>query len=192
MDVYHYAGNNPVKLVDPDGRTVLLIAFKGEYTPGYGKAISSGIALEYTLKGGFKAYYFNSYNTTAGIRADIGFDFNFILFNSLEEFIGSNFITGSFDYIKGGGGIGFATENGFNVLFNLSVGPGVGASYGINSDGKTKYIEIGKANKTITNIMKSYKEYIKSYFRGDNKAMNNSIMNIIKELKSMKDQIKEK
>jgi len=54
LHVYHYAGNNPVKYVDPDGRASEAVGYSGSYTGEPTKAVvdtpSATVAILYMLK----------------------------------------------------------------------------------------------------------------------------------------------
>jgi hypothetical protein len=53
MQMYHYAGNNPLKYTDPDGRIVITIGISGAASLLGGVQGSTGIAIGFSWKEGF-------------------------------------------------------------------------------------------------------------------------------------------
>jgi len=82
MDVYHYAGNNPVKLVDPDGEDIILLHDKeGAKGAGHNAILIGDDKNGWTLfsKSGEKFIIF-------------GQDYNqFLSFSTLDEFLKSEY-----------------------------------------------------------------------------------------------------
>jgi len=159
IDMYHYAGQNPVKLIDPDGERVMTLARKTEACYGIGKAYFTGYAVQYGPGIPFKVYEIKGEYRTAGIRLDTGLDITFHGSDTVFEWANiDQYVIGSFDFIVGGGGIGSSTGREKKGAVNSSVGPGWGGSFSL--PGTTKFDYIREASDEDTRRMKGVLEKI--------------------------------
>ena len=120
LDIYHYAGNNPVKLVDPDGRTVIAVSLiEVNVTAILGARYQSGVAVD----SNYNVYSYSILNLTIG--ANIGIGANAIVSNAptCDDFFKSQYIT-----LEGGvsifsGEIGTANSpRGADYLGGIGIG----------------------------------------------------------------------
>jgi hypothetical protein len=64
MHVYHYAGNNPVKYIDPNGEVVILVGMTGTGGAGTGVTGEAGLGISRDNNGN---YQIGTYRTTTGV-----------------------------------------------------------------------------------------------------------------------------
>ena len=115
LHAYHYAGNNPVKYTDPDGKWTFSAGLSGSATKGLGVHGSTGIAIGYSKDAGFSFGVYISGGTTIGTpSAGIG-------------------ITGSYSYktesvhdLEGGSS---------TIGAGIGIGKGISLDISINDDG---------------------------------------------------------
>ncbi|GHV06711.1 hypothetical protein FACS189485_15690 [Spirochaetia bacterium] len=70
--LYHYAGNNPVKYTDPDGRIVFLVGVGTSAGAGAGGTTSSGIAIGFSKEKGLSIGFFSSAGGGSEIGVSVG------------------------------------------------------------------------------------------------------------------------
>lgn len=73
-NLYHYAGNNPVKYTDPDGRFSISIGLQGHAGAGVAGTVESGIKIAFSWKKGisFGVYSTESIGAEFGVSAFTG------------------------------------------------------------------------------------------------------------------------
>jgi len=174
LDSYHYAGQNPVKLVDPDGRTIITIAIKVEITPGVGIQYFNGYAVQFSLDGSVEpvVYRMEGWGLTAGIRADAGSDVNIYFVNTVKDLQNSDFVMMTGDIGSWGFGIGLSGEGKNNLGGNLSRGVGVGGSFALPRIGNTTFIK----HERFTNLLKNL------FSNKNNNVTMDEIKNFVKEI----------
>ena len=85
MDVYHYAGLNPVKLVDPDGEDLIIAALQISFSASLGFNYQKGYILEFK-NGIYELYKFDSINFSNGIAIAIGCSITYSTVNTIDEY----------------------------------------------------------------------------------------------------------
>jgi hypothetical protein len=128
LHVYHYAGNNPVKLVDPDGKWTFSLGLSGSACAGAGVQGSVGIAFGHSKGKGFSLGIYVSGGIQFGIppSAGLGLTGSFSLkTESVSDLDGFSSSTGVSIPI---GGIDIATKDG---IFDFDPASGVSVSIGI-------------------------------------------------------------
>jgi len=162
MDVYHYAGNNPVKLVDPDGKKIALIIFGASYTGGPGGQGSLGYVVQYGNNIDFKVYEIASINMSAGLEIGASTTISFFPSGTVDTWKNENWTLSTINigWLVIGGGLNI--EDG--KIKGLAITGGVGKSSGIslsvpNTSKNIHLKEIDKNSKTyetIANIFRAY------------------------------------
>ena len=111
MDVYHYAGQNPVKLVDPDGNDLIIASFEVSFTGSLGFKYQNGYILEFN-KGNYNLYEFNSFNITNGSAVSIGFSILYNTTDTINEYLNKKL---SFEVGYGKGSVEISTDEYGNI-----------------------------------------------------------------------------
>ena len=131
LHLYHYAGNNPVKYEDPDGKQVIMAGIT--VTVGAGTAFSyeAGIILSVDKQGNYQigSYQISGGGFLAGVGASMVGSFSFAPYaqkigdmNGTTETIGGSY---SFGIFVGGGDVNIPLEGSvwnFSVSFHVGVG----------------------------------------------------------------------
>jgi len=89
MDVYHYAGNNPVKLVDPDGNDIIKAVFEISITGALGFKYQKGYILEYN-QNKLNMYSYRSINLTNGSAVSLGINIDYSPVETLNQYLAEN------------------------------------------------------------------------------------------------------
>ena len=140
LHVYHYAGNNPVKLVDPNGKWTFSLGLSGAATKGLGVQGSVGIAIGYSKEKGFSFGVYGSGGATIGTpSAGIGITGSFSATTESVRDLegGSSTAGGSVAFL----GVDIATDE------DSRLNPASGISITIQSPGTEGHVSI---NETIT------------------------------------------
>jgi len=118
-DVYHYAGNNPVKLVDPDGNDVIGFVINTNLTIGMGRKGQIGIILDDKNN----IWVFASANTTLGINMSyLGGSVLVSSAKDAETFLNQQYITFEAGIGTLSGEIGVAnSDKGFDYLLSFGI-----------------------------------------------------------------------
>ena len=111
LHVYHYAGNNPVKYTDPDGKFILMFGLSS--TAGAGTGVSNNTGIFICISNDFKKISIGQYTTSQtgayiGLGASIGWEFTIAPF--AQDF---SDIEG-FALVAGGSAVGIGGEVGYN------------------------------------------------------------------------------
>ena len=111
IHVYHYAGNNPVKYTDPDGKFILMFGLSS--TAGAGTGVSNNTGIFICISNDFKKISIGQYTTSQtgayiGLGASIGWEFTIAPF--AQDF---SDIEG-FALVAGGSAVGIGGEVGYN------------------------------------------------------------------------------
>ena len=111
LHVYHYAGNNPVKYTDPDGKFILMFGLSS--TAGAGTGVSNNTGVFICISNDFKKISIGQYTTSQtgayiGLGASIGWEFTIAPF--AQDF---SDIEG-FALVAGGSAVGIGGEVGYN------------------------------------------------------------------------------
>ena len=131
LHLYHYAGNNPIKYEDPDGKQVIMAGIT--VTVGAGTAFSyeAGIILSVDKQGNYQigSYQISGGGFLAGVGASMVGSFSFAPYaqkigdmNGTTETIGGSY---SFGIFVGGGDVNIPLEGSvwnFSVSFHVGVG----------------------------------------------------------------------
>ncbi len=70
FNLYHYAGNSPIKYTDPDGRAVFSVGVFGSAGAGVGGAVSVGFSIGYSFEDGLTVGIWSSESIGAEFSAD--------------------------------------------------------------------------------------------------------------------------
>ena len=119
MDVYHYAGQNPVKLVDPNGNDVIGFIVNGNLTVGMGRKGQVGVILDDKNN----IWIFAAANTTLGLNLSyIGGSVLVSNAKDAESFLNQQYITFEAGIGAMSGEIGVTnSEKGFDYLLSFGI-----------------------------------------------------------------------
>lgn len=119
LDSYHYAGQNPVKLVDPDGNDVIGFVINTNLTIGMGRKGQIGIILDDKNN----IWVFASANTTLGINMSyLGGSVLVSSAKDAETFLNQQYITFEAGIGTLSGEIGVAnSDKGFDYLLSFGI-----------------------------------------------------------------------
>ncbi|MGB4268762.1 MAG: RHS repeat-associated core domain-containing protein, partial [Spirochaetota bacterium] len=121
MDVYHYAGQNPVKLVDPDGNTVY----------GFYAAIGGAGVVGSKIQGAilfddvnFDVYIVSAVNPTIGLMFEEAGGAFTATSETVEDFLSQDWVTLEFSFFIIGGEVGISNSKngGVDIFKSLGVG----------------------------------------------------------------------
>jgi len=142
LDAYHYAGQNPVKLIDPDGNVTLQVGLSATASTFFGISGEGGLVAGFSMKNGFE---FGSYTVkpksmigkASGVHSDVGIsgavNFSVSLAESINQLDGDCITTGmSVDagaaafvtgvIIQGGGAVNIPLDLKSPKSFSGSIG----------------------------------------------------------------------
>jgi hypothetical protein len=122
MDVYHYAGQNPVRFIDQKGEDVFGTLFEVSLTGALGFRYQVGYAIDSELN----VYSFSGFNLTNGSMISIGVNTFYSNAKTADEYFKTNFIT-----LEGGiyfAGIEIGVGNNKNNEINFTGSKGLSVS----------------------------------------------------------------
>ena len=174
LHVYHYAGNNPVKYTDPDGKFILMFGLSS--TAGAGTGVSNNTGIFICISNDFKKISIGQYTTSQtgayiGLGASIGWEFTIAPF--AQDF---SDIEG-FALVAGGSAVGIGGEVGYNpsaktfsekirsitIAGSNSIGPGFPGEGHVWTAYTKKIVEFS-LDKPIYEIIQ-IKKYIESFIK---------------------------
>jgi len=154
IDAYQYAGQNPVKLVDPDGEKVAAVGSKTEIAAGPGFQFFKGYLIQYGDDVEFSVYEISCISLSAGIRADTGADLTFYASKTIDDWVNTDsYMIFSGDIGIAGTGVGSSTGAEKKGAINASGGGGAGASFSVPNT--THVFKLEKADDKTTNNFKA-------------------------------------
>ena len=113
-NLYHYAGNNPVKYTDPTGKTIFMVGWSSNAGCGTGVAENLGFYLLTDWEGNVSvgAYSTSSVGAFMGVGASTGFEITIAPFaDEFSDIEGYSLTTGGsgslFGFFSAGGEVGF-------------------------------------------------------------------------------------
>ena len=151
LHVYHYAGNNPVKYTDPDGRLTLYFGVAANAGAGSGVAGSKGVYISIG-KDGLKigTYTSKSLGATFGASADAGI---VIGVDKNDDISGQSLVIGGSggEGLNVGGDVSISLEDGISGI-SVSIGIGGGSpgeGHILYTDTETQSADVGEVAKAI-------------------------------------------
>jgi len=199
LNVYHYAGLNPVKMVDPTGEKVCVVTV---ISINCTSIIGARYQLGFAVDSNYDVYKYKSINPTIGLNFGIGGNVSVASSNTAPEYFDSSFVTleGSYTIWSGevgaantlyktdwvvGGGAGLTRPNllfktigrdgliykAGNLFKDLLKSLKIGGNFNLidNSISSTRFSKIDNPKKALEALLKMKDE------GGDNKLINDAI-----------------
>ena len=133
LNLYRYAGDNPIAYGDPFGLWTVQVGVGGVYT-GSGFSVSGGVGFVIDDHGAIGIYATGGPGEGTGFGGALGFNFSGSIDNQAVNDVGGSAVTNSVEGGAGGGGSAdwsVDTNNGnVSVGFSVGVGEGAGSSAG--------------------------------------------------------------
>jgi hypothetical protein len=163
MHVYHYAGNNPVKYTDPDGKWSFSLGVGVNAGAGTGGQASAGVSIGYSKEEGLSIGFFTSKSLGSVFGATAGVNVNVTVAPSAKSVTDAS---GMSVTIGGTGGEGLVLGGDLNINLDgsgESYSGNIGAGIGSPGEGHIMITSTEVHGDSVSNIARNIRDAAVKY-----------------------------